>query len=862
VAVLLAALAGVTAGLFVYLRKDPEPIFRAIAVTHYAHPDWPPNPWAGDDARGLRDRFGGDSAQASQDQERARILRQLTEAAEQSRSDRRRPLVVYLSALGTVTADGTVYLIPGDGKPDDPSTWLPLKDVLEPLRRTEAKRLLILDVRPAAGPRSLQPAADVNEALDAALEKLDQEGNLPFFVLTANTPAGGPLVLRSVRRTAFGLALAHGAGGAADGWGPDRGKDGKVAVTELAAYVRSATHQATVAAGALPQVPRLHGMVTDFTLLPVPPSGPESLPLAADAEPYPSWLAAAWKEREAWIAGGLHRRAPRVVRQMGLEAVRAERRWLDGYDPKQVEERFAPIATELRAVAKELPPIVRPARSVARTRDRNPDAVKAAGQALRPLFDKVRDPAGVKPDEFVAAQQAVWAKPPDAAPFDATAAALLAFALSLEDPSYEQIRRLSETADGFRTKVAPGLTHPEVLTLDLIAGLDTKLVARWQPGTIRQLLLAAQAAEEAAAGDGRCLPWVRDELAAADATRRKAVVVLCGYSSKEEYAQAAADLGVARGRYAAVQAAVVALAKAWEEEEETRAVLADLAAEFPDVPVSAPEAVASGWADLADGFRRLQALVRPPPQPRLPGLDDLGRVVQGVRAGRHRLIGLVKLPDRPSVRGLEHALGWPWWSVRERDDLITRLAQADREVAGSVLQKWPHKPGGADPPVPAKASAAVARDSVRDFRRIARLVSVADDGPESKADLAAVGALPQPPGPSDLAEAARRVRTGWRVRLPELYRSADAARRADLGWAVEPDDIPAAPRPGLSVPPNPERAYRLAREKEFHTWLADTRYRADAAAVRALNLTSKGARTYADGLTATATEYLDWTRTP
>src|SRR5439155_27237462 len=99
-------------------------------------------------------------------------------------------------------------------------------------------------------------------------------------------------------------------------------------------------------------------------------------------------------------------------------------------------------------------------------------------------------------------------------------------------------------------------------------------------------------------------------------------------------------------------------------------------------------------------------------------------------------------------------------------------------------------------------------------------------------------------------------------RLPESYRSADAAHRAEVGWAIDPDDVPAAPRPGLAVPPNPERAFRLAREKECLTWLADTRYLPDAGLVRALNLASKRARTYQDGLTATATEYLDWTRTP
>jgi hypothetical protein len=858
----VAALGGVTAGLFVYLRPDPEPLFRAIPVTQYAHPDWPPNAWAEADARGLRDRFAGDSAQASQDQEKARILRQLAEAAEESRGNRRRPLVVYLSALGTVTPDGVVHLIPSDGRPDDPSGWIPLNDVLQPFRRTDAPRLLVLDVRPAAGPRSVQPAADVNEALDAALARLEQTGDLPFFVLTANAPADGPLVLRPLRRTAFGLALQLGASGHADGWGPDRGKDGKVSAVELAAYVRTSTYQATLAAGTAPQLPWLHGKSADFAVRPVPPAGPDQLPTHTDFETYPLWLAAAQKDRETWIAGGLHRRAPRLVRQFGLEFVRAERRWLAGADPKLVQERFEPITNDLRAAAKELAPITRPARSVARTRGRNPDAVRAAETALRPLLDKVRDPAGVKQEEFVTAQQAVWAKPPDAAPFDATAAALFGFALGLEDPSFEQIRRLVETADGLRVKIAPGLLHPEILTLDLIAGLDPKIVARWPAGTVRRLLLAAQSAEEAAAADGRCLPWVRDEIAAADEARRKALRVLCGYSSKEEYAAASDDLPRVRDRYATVRDAAVELAKAWDEEEEARAVLADLATTFPDALVPVPEAAASGWADLADQFRRLQALLRPPPQPRLPGLDELGRVVQGVRAGRYRLTGLIRMPDGAGLRQLERALAWSWWSERERGDLLAKLARADREAAERVLAKWPREPGGAEPPAPPKASAEVARDSARDLRRLAGLVAIADGGPDTKADLVAAEALPAVPGPAELADVARRARAGWRGRLPEAYRAADASRRAEIGWAIDPDDVPAAVRPGLTVPPNPERAFRLAREKEFHTWLADTRYRPDAGLVRELNLTSKGARTYHDGLTATATEYLDWTRSP
>src|SRR5206468_1999643 len=120
-ALILAALAGVIVGLFFYLRPDPEPVLLAFPVTQYSQNDWSPNPWAEADAHGIRERFSHDSAESFQNQEKARILRELNRAADDSRGkDKRRPVVVSLSALGTV-ADGTVYIIPGDARPEDPS---------------------------------------------------------------------------------------------------------------------------------------------------------------------------------------------------------------------------------------------------------------------------------------------------------------------------------------------------------------------------------------------------------------------------------------------------------------------------------------------------------------------------------------------------------------------------------------------------------------------------------------------------------------------------------------------------------------------------------------------------------------------
>ena len=88
--------------------------------------------------------------------------------------------------------------------------------------------MLILDVRPTSAPCAVVTAEDVNNVLDSTLATLTETGELPFFVLTANTPPEGANVLRAVKHSAFGLALGQAAGGAADGWNSDRKRDGRV----------------------------------------------------------------------------------------------------------------------------------------------------------------------------------------------------------------------------------------------------------------------------------------------------------------------------------------------------------------------------------------------------------------------------------------------------------------------------------------------------------------------------------------------------------------------------------------------------------------------------------------------------------
>jgi hypothetical protein len=429
------------------------------------------------------------------------------------------------------------------------------------------------------------------------------------------------------------------------------------------------------------------------------------------------------------------------------------------------------------------------------------------------------------------------------------------FAVNLEDPTPEQIRQLTDTLDGFR----PRPMGVEILTLHLIAGLDPKQLRRWPAGTIRRLLLTAQEAKQAVVMDGRCLPWVRDELARADLLRREAIRALCDpQASDDAIREALSKLDRARAGYAAQGEAANALGKAWHEYEETCAVLADLATAFPDDLNPIPESAASNWTALADEFRRLQGLLVAT-EHKLPSPDELARVTQGVRTCRLRMLPAMRSADEAGFKVIENALTWLWWTPGERAALLARHDRNSREVTDRVLAKWPTSRGSkvAQPP---RRSSTIAKESVRDLRRLADLVGLAENpaGPLAKADTAAAKALPFEPEAGKLGDLSRRVREGWRLRLPELYRTGNPSRRAEIGWAVEPDDIPAIARPGLLWPPNPELIERRVREREFHSWLADSWYKPEAVSIRELNLKEKEPRAYAEGLETVARDYLEW----
>jgi hypothetical protein len=823
-ALFVVLLGGTLAGLLVYLWPDPTPTLLAIPVTAYENPDWSPNPFAESDARGFLERAGGESAQAFQAQEKELILRELARVASSSRS---RPLVVYISALG-VSDGGKVSLIPSGGQPDKPETWLPLEEILSPLRRTAAPRLLILDIRPVTDPRAVLTGEDVNESLDATLARLTKAGDLPFFVLTANTPAEGANVLRPLHRTTFGLALAQGAGGEADGWNPDRKRDGRVSVRELAAYVRELTNHASLTAGLPPQLPQLHGTADDFDVFHVPRGGPPALPVSADAEPYPDYLQAAWKDRDAWIADSLQLRAPRVVRQFGLTTSRAERRWMAGGNLETIKANFDTFATRLREVRTTLTSVVQPAASVARALRKPGVNQIVARDALQSVFNRILEAPG--PDRDKALTQAIAVvgdKPPDAEPFDATAAAIFSFARNLEKPTHDQMKQLATLI----SRIKPRPRHAELVTISLIGELPAEQVEKWPSQTVRVLLEVAALAEEAVACDGRCLPWIKTDLAKADETRRKALRDLCDPKSPEKVRRAAVtELEAVRSDYTAVRGATVALMETRTEHEETRAVLADLAVNFPTEAATLPEVAAKTWSDLTEDFMRVKHLLTVPAQPRLPDSGVLGLARQSLRANRLQLMGLLRVPDSGSVRQLESLLRWRAWSQPERAKLLSTLASTDQAAARKVLEHWPKEPPAREATAPESKgrTRAIARETTLRWLAVLRMADA-----KGIDDLDARVRGERGSEPTEVARNASLVREAVRRQFPSEYATTDPVRQAAIGWAVDTDDAPAFPQQKPTGPPNPELPDQRAAEAEFHEWLARTRYAADAAILSA-----------------------------
>ena len=792
-AFLLLALAGALAAVIFQLGGEPEPVVVAIAVTQYDAPEWPSNPYAEQDARGFADRFAKPFL-AFERQGKAGILTTLRDAVTEANKGER-PLVIYLSALGTVAGD-TAFLLPSDARVEAESGWLKLDDILTPLRAAAMPTLLILDVRPARVPLRLFPTGDVNEKLDAELAALATAENLPFTVLTSNTSKGGAAVLYPLQRSLFGLACSHAVGGAADGWTPAGGKDDLVRVEEFTAHVIAATADGSKLLGEA-QVPRVHrpSAGKDFTLTKLPKDGVAALPEPAAPRVYPPLLTEAWTAADEARAAGFDLRVPGRMRPFVANALRAEERWLAGIGEKAVGQTLEPKSAAFKAEVAARGPVNSPVVSVVRLAKGASfaDHGRAAEPLLRKALDAIRTPTPMLKEEVDKELAKIAA---DATtPADAIAAAVFDAAKKLVDPTQEQLRQLLRLA----TASPQRKPFAELATLEVLAGLPPgRFVQRFKPeASVFQVLDAAEQAERAAVFDSRSLPWLGADIRAADGIRRNALVALCDPdAAAPDIRTAPVKMEKSAQMYTATIANAERLHRARGVFEAARAVRDDLATDGPAHPSPRPGEWERNVRELADAYGELETRLRPPATGTAVVADDLGRVADALK---DRVTALTTARTResvaPTVRELERLLRWPGWSATKRQALRADLFKRSDADTARVLAGWPtdFKPAPASGPTP---SAAVPGESIRDLR-----IALARHGPNDRVTVDLATAF----------DATRATLTG-RAAFTAMARSVAGLK------TIAP------------APPDAERDSHLAAQQKYAAWLAE-RYEAAATAV-------------------------------
>jgi hypothetical protein len=777
-AAILALVGALVAWIF-YPSPVRNPYFLAIVISEYRDPGIPINAWANQDRQALL-AFPWRDNNAFTSQQRNLLVQELRNLETGRKPDE--PVVVYLSAIARTGPDGKVALLPGDGRLDEPASWLPMDEVLKSIRLCPARhKLLILDVmHPFQEPSDGILPSDVAERLQPDLQSA-VEADDHLQILCACSPGQAALFSEELAHSVFGHYLLQGLRGRADGYNPQHTRDGRVSVRELAEYVASHVDRWAWLTRQTRQTPMLLGSGSDFHLLVCESQPAASEETGLDAA-YPDWLRSRWKLRDGWWNDESFRVARRPYRELEAALLAAERQYRAGIDPRRIQDDLAVRVNRLqqqrneRVAALERPEAVSLAAVIAQGR-KTPDlAGTDTLQQLKDLTDLNARLQVAKPDEKdkarLATEREQFLKKFKDDPF-ALAWTVFALALAENQPRPDQLRFWSDLL-----RQSPGQpVYVETRFLHQLATTKTENGRNWPAEAVHTALQVVAEAAKAQAGDARSLPWVRQLREQAARKRREAEPSL--FAPEPAARDRARQLLTEAFRdYQAVNQYLAIIQQAQRCRDEAFVLLPGYAPYLQFDPFDTTGEKA--WQDAVTTAQRLQTVLADPDDPsplaeRISKMGDLTEALRNNLKGLQHPVEADKLKRLINQSGRPNPSDWLEMSALLETPILSagqRVAvwNGQRGLAGR-LQTEAMSQGGSDEPQQFLRNALPSFDLEKARSQETRRVllrarcSIAllrlEGGPTDKRLEAALAQVSRSPTPATWASLNQALRQAW-----------------------------------------------------------------------------------------------------
>ena len=696
---LMALVGAFVAWLFLFSPPSP-PAFLSFSVTQYTDVRWPVNALAEQDSQHLLAPFQDAQNRRESLLRKARrgemftsqvgfrLAEELKKLREHPAPDQ--PVIAHLACLARTDAQGQVFLLPADARPEDPASWVALADVLKWVESCPARhKLLLLDVaRPLADPRLGILANDTADRVQELLEAKKP----PYFVLTACSRGQVALTWDEMGQSVFVHYLEEGLQGAADQYGA-AAQEGVVHVSGLAEFVtrRVARWAARLE---MVQTPFLWtGGARDFVIR---AAGGKHASRDYSDRDYPPDLRAGWDTWRVWHDSPVARAAPLTFRELGATLLRAEQRWRGGRDNAGPASDLASL--EQRRANQVSPPVPRVPPSltlIAAQESRKADLADV--KLLRDFLEKIGTGADAAKKEAEVRGDILKVRQKEWKDKKALDIALAVWEVASAEDTPDPYQRAVYLNKWYQQDLYPGATpYVETLFLQRLSQLKQTLAPQLT-GVIRKALRCVREGE-ALLGNARALPWTRQLLQQAEDKREQGENSLFAATWAERQ-NSEAQLDQAMRDFEAVRQAAALVTEAWVTRDRALALLPAYPAYLMKrLDYNLGQETESAWTSaitLMDSLdRELAGRTDAPPADadlrerldRIRGLngqlvrslDELSAPLQGdyVRS-------LSEVTPR-NVFELDALLELPWAHARERPTLtpeeLKTLARLDREA--------------------------------------------------------------------------------------------------------------------------------------------------------------------------------------